>query len=952
MIHLITSSLRHYWRAHLGTLAGAMLASAVLTGALLVGDSVDFSLRTFAMARVGDVYNAIDTRGQLIADDLAPRLADVLDTEVAPTLFIPGMAIYQDDTTGDRAQVNRVDVYGVDSNFWAFGSGSPLDLAPFEVAINGKLAQRLGVSDGDEISLRIAKPSLMPRDSPLSWRDEERTVRNRYKVARVLNDDEMGRFGLIANQIAPYNAFVQLPFLQEQIALDGRVNMMLTGRAENLEGAIHDAWALEDLGLHIEEIEGVQQLGSDSVFLNDETSRGALTLPGARGTLTYLVNTLGNEDALTPYFFMVAGPVPDDMEDDEIVINEWVADEIGADVGDTLKLTYAYLLPGNQFEERSRTFTVHSIVAMETLEGERALMPVFPGLSDVESCADWDVGMPMDEELLNDEANEEYWKTYRATPKAFVTLNAGQEMWSSRFGSLTAVRYPLSTDTSLLRDAMDPTLAGLSPIPVRERALAAVDEAMDFGGLFLGMSFFLIIAALMLTGLLFVFSVEQRASQMGLLLAVGYRPKQVSRMLLGEGLGVAVLGAIAGAGLGALYTRALIYGLSERWQGAVANTNILYHARPITFVIGSVVTVLCAVIAMALASRGLSRKPARTLLNMDASQASDTDRSKKPGRALPIIAVICTVAAIGIILAAPSAGAAAIPPAFFGAGALLLTGCILGFRHLLQIVSAMPSSGAFTLRRLSLLNLTRRPGRSVAVVSLLASGSFMVFAVSSMQEDLYASAHERSAGTGGFALYADSTFPLLEDAIIELNDAASIVPIKVRDGDDASCLNLNKAQSPTLLGVDPEAFISREAFADPDLWRLLDQEFPNGAIPALIGDANTAMWTLKKSGDPVSGDVLIYQDQQGAEVPVQLVGQLPMRLSVFQGSIVISQKHFTKLFPGEDGFRRVLVDAEPDAATELATLLNRRFERDKKVLRDMGVPHEVRLRMGVVRKKA
>jgi putative ABC transport system permease protein len=42
---LARRSLRHYFRAHLGVLAGATLAAAVLIGALAVGDSVKGSLK-------------------------------------------------------------------------------------------------------------------------------------------------------------------------------------------------------------------------------------------------------------------------------------------------------------------------------------------------------------------------------------------------------------------------------------------------------------------------------------------------------------------------------------------------------------------------------------------------------------------------------------------------------------------------------------------------------------------------------------------------------------------------------------------------------------------------------------------------------------------------------------------------------------------------------------------
>ena len=42
-------------------------------------------------------------------------------------------------------------------------------------------------------------------------------------------------------------------------------------------------------------------------------------------------------------------------------------------------------------------------------------MPAFPGLTDVERCADWDVGMDLDPEALDDPANEAYWNAHGVT---------------------------------------------------------------------------------------------------------------------------------------------------------------------------------------------------------------------------------------------------------------------------------------------------------------------------------------------------------------------------------------------------------------------------------------------------------------------------------------------------------------------------------------------------------
>jgi putative ABC transport system permease protein len=87
------------------------------------------------------------------------------------------------------------------------------------------------------------------------------------------------------------------------------------------------------------------------------------------------------------------------------------------------------------------------------------------------------------------------------------------------------------------------------------------------------------------------------------------------------------------------------------------------------------------------------------------------------------------------------------------------------------------------------------------------------------------------------------------------------------------------------------------------------------------------MWTLKKRTGIDKGDVLIYQDEAGDEADIKLVGALPLRLSVFQGTILISNKNFTRLFPGEAGHRLFLLNTEPGAENDVALELSREFDR-------------------------
>ena len=56
---LVAQSIRHYWRTHLGVILGSALAALVLTGALMVGDSVKATLRAQAEARVGKIGEAL-----------------------------------------------------------------------------------------------------------------------------------------------------------------------------------------------------------------------------------------------------------------------------------------------------------------------------------------------------------------------------------------------------------------------------------------------------------------------------------------------------------------------------------------------------------------------------------------------------------------------------------------------------------------------------------------------------------------------------------------------------------------------------------------------------------------------------------------------------------------------------------------------------------------------------
>ena len=895
---LVVRGLRHYRRTHLGVLIGCALSTAVLAGALFVGDSVRLSLKRSALARLGPVVSAMETGDRYFRDDLPARLGSG-----AAALRVRGMAL-----KAGGGQVNRVELYGVDGRFL----GRPAPPAG-QVALGERLAAAIGAKAGDDVALRYDKPSLLAKDAPLSSRKESGTIRRLLTVSAVLGDAEMGRFSLRSDQAPAMNAYVDLRWLQGELSLEGWANVLIApGEVE-----LARAFTIRDAGLELKAFpaHGVLQVQSPRVYL-DPAGAAAVreAAPRAAGVLSYLIDDLVVEGGTsTPYSFATAiepgaGPVPADMKDDEILVNQWVAERTGAKAGGRLTLAYLEIRPGNVYVPRKRDFRIRGVIPMDQLVGERAFVPEFPGLTDVESCSDWEIDHPTDEAKLNDKANEAYWKQYRQTPKAFVTLAAGQAMWGNRFGDLMAFRLPMGDAAAVeaaIRAKLDPAAAGLIVRPAREEALRAAAESMDLGQLFLGMSAFLIAASLTLTSLLFVFSVEQRAREMGVLLATGFTPGRVRRLFLAEGAIVALFGAAAGLPLGSAFARALVEGLGGAWSGAVASADVVYHPAAGSALVSVLAGLAISVGAMALALRRQARRPVRELVADDFTLSLDV-RSRGRGLATKAALAVSLAGAAGVAFAVRT------PPGFFGAGALLLVAGLAALRlflgRLATTSASMPTPGSLGMR-----NAGRRPGRGMAAAGMLACGAFIVVSVSAMREDF-----TNSPGTGGFALYAESSVPITENLNdprdreklrLDLRDA-SVVALKARDGDDASCLNLNQSLTPPLLGVDPAALKGRFGVD----WSLLDGG--GDAVPAVVGDAATPVWKLKK---PV-GSVLDYTDDQGRPFKVKLVAAVPTRLSIFQGRLLVSEARFGRLYPSEAGTRVFAIDtANPKEVAERLT---------------------------------
>jgi putative ABC transport system permease protein len=930
VVTLIVSNLRFYARASLGTLLGVTVAGAILVGALAIGDCVRESLRDLALARIGRTTFVLAARDRFFRSALADALPPA-----APVLQLPGTAATPDDS----ARANHVQILGVDEHFWSLAQTPiSLEIPPDSVALNSALAKQLRVKAGDTIVLRVQKPSLLSQEAPISPREDVSTGM-RLKVSAVVSDAEFGRFGLQANQASPLNAFLPLSWLQAKVDQPGRANLLLTSGPEP---DLKQHWTLADTGLEWRDVPGGSELRSGRVFIDPEVVAAAGN--GRELILTYFVNELREGNKSTPYSMVTAAEppiVPPGMKDNEIMVDQWLADDLGAKPGEELQLTY-FVLGGKQgLEQKTNSFVVRGVTPMDGPTADRTLMPDFPGIAKAEKTENWDAGFAIDMKKIRPK-DEAYWKQYRGTPKAFVTLAAGQRMWGNRFGDVTAIRFPTGVSRQEVErgilSKLAPASLGLTFLAVREQALAASSQSEDFGGLFISFSFFLVVAALILLALLFHFGLERRATEVGVLLAVGWRPAQVRRLLLCEGVVIAAVGGVLGLAGGILYARVILFGLTTLWSAAVAESPLQFHVTAETLAVGGLSGILISVLVIWLAVRGQAKRPARELLE----QGSELEREAGTKRRRPWagwVALVSGLGALALVVAALAKHDATDAESFFEAGSLLLIAGVAAAAVWLRALAARAVSRPLTLTGLGVRGCARRRLRSVAMVALMASGAFIIAAIEPFKLDATRDSGQRTSGTGGFAFIGESSLPIVQDLNIKagreffgldensLKDV-SVVSLRVHDGDDASCLNLNRAQSPRLLGVNPQELQDRKAFtftqlADPSYtthpWTLLEVNSSDkeaDEIPA-FGDDTTITYGLhKKIGDTVS-----YTDEHGRPFKVRLVGAVAN--SILQGSLLAAEPAFVRHFPGEAGYRMFLVDAPPSQAAAVSAALTR-----------------------------
>ncbi|MEE4215676.1 MAG: FtsX-like permease family protein [Bacteroidales bacterium] len=906
-----------------------LVLSSIISGSLLTGKSVRISLRGTNIERLNGTQYTISAGDRYFPLSLSERMKKKTGGGIEGILETTGWA--SNLKTGISAL--DIQVHGINDSFFSFGSPvNDLHLEKGEAVINSNLASKLEIVEGEDIILRFPEISEIPLESPFT--PEEDTYSSLVlTVKEILESEGPAGFSLGINQAQPLNVFVSLEefstFFDNSLKINRiLVNTDLSMTAEETEGILNSVFMPADAGFSTRQstTTGMVEILSERIFLNDrELEDISEAFPGSGPVLTYLVNELSLGGKSTPYSFISA--LPEKLYDqtpgaNNIIINTWLADDLGAGRGDSLSVSYYTVGPFKKLTEKRHVFVVSDISGMRSKLSDSLLMPPFPGISGRESCSNWDAGFPIDLDAIRDK-DEDYWNKYRGTPKAYINYDLGKDIWVNNFGRATSVRLPSSYSedeiNDILTEHIKPGRMGFRITDIRKKATDAARNSVDFSTLFLGLSFFIILSCLVLLVLVMNMHFEDRKKQVSTLSAMGFGRYRILKILLLESGAIALAGSLAGIFTGLAFNKLIIKLLNSVWKGAVQTDTLQAFADPASMIAGMAITLALVLAVIIIKLR---------------RQLRESREDQKPGigktrriimKILPLVSLLAAHAFMFVAILTEGHNT----ELWFIAGSFFFISFLFSIYRIINRRYKKLVSIPVSRNKSSWSYYAHHPSRAITPALFLGAGLFTVIVTGANRKSFDTDLLSPDSGTGAYILWGETVTPLVHDLDSdrgryeynlegEIYDSLQFIQIKRKDGDDASCLNLNQAESPPILGIDITSFVEDGAFSFAssiedgtvdDPWLLLREKVNDSTVYGIL-DQTVMQWNLFKE----AGDTINYTAEDGTVINVIIAAGL--KNSVFQGNVLMGLEHFNSFFPSVGGSNIFLVDGSADRINE------------------------------------
>lgn len=778
-----------YRRFYRLTTISVIVMMAVLTGSLVLGDSVRGTLVSRVDERLGGANTVISSGSGFIAGDLMKQ-----------SLFVDAQAyLMTEGFVSVSGKLIPVTVWGVDDDRLQTG----------DAWLNESLQKEIG--SVSPVVLHLPTNPLIPSGS--LFVSQSYSTQLRLSVAGIKKGDDGGNLLLHNEQVQPLNIFVNRGELAEAMELGNEVNIILSPNRITEKDFAY-VWNPE--------YSGIRKQGN--------------TVTSARGFMPqHIVEAFQSSDRIFSYFVNSIGDIPysfvtatERLEKDDAVLSDYTARRLDVSVGDTVKMTYFVSKGLKQLETRTHRFRVKQIEPLALFQSGDFPLADFPGLSNVDNCNDWDSDLPIDMDRIG-QLDRDYWDAYRQTPKAWVSYEAVQADWSNAFGVATAVESALSP-----KEVLTPQMVGISVLHPREDAMSAAKGGIDFASLFLALGFFIIIAGmlLMLNPLAEMYLLRHQETE--LYTALGYSSGQIVRRFFNEALPVVLRASILGILSGYLYAAVSLWMLGHAWNGATHTDGFRICFRFSTLLVGWVAGFILSLSVLWYAVRKNFKRKNRS-----------GKEARKPGRFLPAFTLLLALATSAV-----SYGHLHSITGFVLSGLSWLLCAGLFVR---RMIGKQSLSSPFTQDDLVRIDLaTNRPQQMLAFWTL-AAGIFVLFSVSLNRPDFEGAAENLTGSYAIYAesripLQYDLNNPDVRKhlALKDLPEFVRFLQLHKHIEDDASCLNLNKVSVPTVLGMP------RDQMAVFGIDSAICDKRQSGLIPVVV-DEETLMWSLQKSvGDTLS----------------------------------------------------------------------------------------------------
>ena len=946
---LIKGNRTYFTRYYKLVAFAVIITTAVITGSLVVGDSVRSTLVNRVYDRLGSTETVVFSMQSFM--DSAFVHHPVFEGHTRAMLVSEGFV-------SQAGRLIPVMVWGVND----------MSVSRGKARINTSLAKELNNSP-DDIVLRLPATGMVPSGS--LFVTDNYTTALRLTFDGIVDVKQHGNLSLKNEQALPLNIFVNRDELAEVIETEGKINLLLSNRIISSE-ELDKAWNPAISGLKSTMKDGFKEITSDRIFIQEEVVRAiSLNHPQPNRLFSYLVNSIehtvpsstfnvqrsmsqvqssGFADHTIPYSFVTAMDQFGDytLHPDEIILSDYTARRLGVRENDTLALTFYTSRNLKTLSTDTIQFYVSRIVPIQELAADAGLSADYPGLANAERCTDWNADLPIDMTLITDE-DESYWETWKATPKAIIPYLSVAEKWSNSFGSVTAVRIkappnlpegggidhsPVNLEPATLNQ-QPATLTefealsgsgwrgfGIQLTHPRETAFQAARGGVDFSSLFLSLGFFIILSAVLLMLVPLSEMLQQRKDETTLLYSLGYTSKRIIKLCWLESVPVVFVSSVAGVAAGLLYTWFVLFLLGTVWKGATHTEGFMVYPHAVTILIGLLTGILLSVYLLRI---------------MLVRSLKNTVRHRKQKRLSLRRKLVSVVLLTFIVVLAVFINAAYIQSAVL----FVLVG--LSFQGATGLWGdyLICRNGAFFDRPFTVATpvwATLFAGRKQAMLSFfsLSMGVFIVFAVGLNRQGFTDSA-QLATGTGGFSLWCESSVPVYHNlsvslgrerlALTELPADAEVLQFLRYGADDASCLNLNKVSTPTVLGVDMEQ-LSRSSFA---INRMMGEDGGNrgngerrfeafryrtdSVYPVLV-DETVLTWGLGLQ----LGDTIVYEGSKGKSAVLRLAGTL--RNSIFQGNILIDSHLFSEIWDEITGSEVMLVKVNENETENVKMLIS------------------------------